>query len=253
MDTPVIDFHNHAGRWGAFGIDDDADRYLRIMDAAGVDKANINCIFHGSARHSNDVVARFVALHPDRFIGVGFVTPHYPGEAIPELDRCFDELGMRSLKVYPTYFGGPIDDPAYFPIFEWCDQRGTVVMSHSSFVADSDQLTHPQRFIGLAQRFQRVRWVLAHSGNSMRGQIEAVKAAQAAPNIYLETATSYGEHGTIEFLVEGAGPDRVLYGSDMPLIDARAMVGRIVTADIPEETKRKVLGLNAAKLLGLDV
>ena len=38
-----------------------------------------------------------------------------------------------------------------------------------------------------------------------------------------------------------------------PLIDARAMVGRIVTADIPEETKRKVLGLNAAKLLGLDV
>jgi predicted TIM-barrel fold metal-dependent hydrolase len=37
----------------------------------------------------------------------------------------------------------------------------------------------------------------------------------------------------------------------MPVMDARAMVGRIATADISEQAKRKVLGLNAIKLLGL--
>lgn len=253
MNTLVIDFHNHAGRWGSTGIDDELNRYLRIMDASGVDKANINCIFYGSARLSNNTAARFVDLHPDRFIGVGFVTPHYPNETIPELERCFSELDMKSLKIYPNYFGSTVDDPAYDPIYEWCDEREIVIMSHSSFTSDSDQLTHPERFIGLAERFPGIRWVLAHSGNSMKGQIAAVKAAKSAPNIYLETATSFGEHGTIEFLVDGAGPDRVLYGSDMPLLDARAMVGRIVTADLPDETKRKVLGLNAAKLLGLEL
>ena len=60
-----------------------------------------------------------------------------------------------------------------------------------------------------------------------------------------------GDHGTIKFLVEGAGEDRVLFGSDMPEQDARYQVGRVVTADIPDEAKRRVLGLNAIEVLGL--
>jgi len=251
IDTPVIDFHTHAGSWGATGVYDDPDRFLRIMDAAGVDRSCINCIFFGDARRSNDTVTKFLSKHPDRFVGVAFVTPHYPNEVVPELERAFGELGMRSLKVYPTYFGRPIDDPAYTSVFEWCDQRNIVVMSHSSFTGPEDTLTAPVRFIKLAERFPHVQWVLAHSGNSMQGQIQAVEAAQARQNIYLETATSFGEHGTIEYLVEGAGEDKVLFGSDMPLLDARHQVGRIVTADISDEAKRKVLGLNAIRILGL--
>ena len=252
METPVIDMHSHVGRWGALAVDDALDQYIRIMDAAGVDRACINCIFYGDARRSNDTVARFVETRPDRFIGVGFVTPHYPEETIVELERAFDVLGMRFLKLYPTYFGRPIDDPGYTPIFEWANDRGIVIMSHSSYVNDQDTLTAPKRFIGLAQRYPRVRWVLAHSGNAAPGQAQAVEAARTCPNIYLETCTSFGGHGTIEFLVEGAGSDRVLYGSDMPLMDARPQVGRIVTADISDEAKRNVLGLNAIRLLGLE-
>ena len=251
METPVIDFHTHAGRWGTYVVDDDLSRYVEIMDLAGVDKACLNCIFHGEARRGNDIVAGIVGRYPDRFLGVAFVTPHYPDECIAELERAFDVLKLRSLKLYPTYFGKPIDDPGYMPIFEWADERGIVIMSHSS-LSPGDDLTTPRRFIPLAERFTRVRWVLAHSGNAEPGQEQAVEAAQACPNIYLETCTSYGAHGTIEFLVEGAGDDRVLFGSDMPLMDARMQVGRIVTADIPDESKVKVLGLNAIKLLGLE-
>ena len=252
MDTPVIDFHNHLGSWGMFHMDDDPAMYLRIMDAAGVDRACVNCIFHGDASRGNDLVASFVAQHPDRFIGVAFVTPHYPEETIKELERAFDELGMKFLKLYPTYFDRPIDDAGYMPIFEWADDRGVVIMSHSSYIGEHDTLTAPRRFIGLAERFPRIRWVLAHSGNALQGQIQSVEAARARPNIYLETASSFGDHGTIEALVEGAGADRVLYGSDMPLMDARYQISRIVTADISDEAKRKVLGLNAIRLLGLD-
>ena len=222
------------------------------MDAAGVDKACVNCIFYGDARYGNDLAAEYVARHPDRFLGVAYVTPRYPDEAMRELERCFDELGMYFLKLYPDYLGKPIDDPAYTPIFEWADGRGIVVMSHSSYFDESDTLTAPRRFTGLAQRYTRVRWVLAHSGNAAAGQAQAVEAARACPNVFLETCTSWGQDGTIEYLVEGAGADRVLYGSDMPLLDARQQVGRIVTADISDDAKRKVLGLNAIRLLGLE-
>jgi predicted TIM-barrel fold metal-dependent hydrolase len=207
----------------------------------------VNCIFYGEARRSNDLVASFVRAYPDRFIGVGYVTPRYPKEAITELDRCFGELKFKFLKVYPVYYQKPLDDPDFFPIYDWCDERGIVIMSHSQY----EHKTRPFRFARLAEKYKNITWVLAHSGNDMNGQIESVEAALSAPNIYLETCTSLSEHGTIEFLVDGVGEDRVLYGSDMPILDARYQLGRIVTADITDEAKRKILGLNAIKLLGI--
>lgn len=258
METAVIDFHCHLGRWGRYGMDDNSADYLRIMDAAGVDKSCVNCINFGEARRGNDLVARIVAEHPERFVGVAYVTPRYLDEAMSELERCFNVLGFKFLKVYPDYLGKPIDDPDYAPIFEWADEHDLVIMSHSSYmpsggaaIADNE-LTRPDRFVALAQRYKRVNWVLAHSGNARPGQEMAIVAAKACPNIYLETCTSMAEHDTIELLVKGAGEDRVLYGSDMPLMDARLQVGRVVTADISDEAKTKVLGLNAIELLGLN-
>ena len=252
METPVFDFHTHSGRWGNIAVSDEIDNYVSILDAAGVDRTNLNCIFHGDAFRGNDRVARFVETYPDRFVGVAFATPHYPEEAIPELERAFDVLGLKSLKVYPNYYQKPIDDPGYFPIFEWCDSRNITIMSHSSAGSGDNDFTEPRRFVPLAHRYSNINWVLAHSGNSRIGQKQAIEAAQASANIYLETCTSFGDHNTITDLVNGAGEDRVLFGSDMPLMDARNQVGRIVNADISNDAKRKVLGLNAIKLLGLE-
>lgn len=252
MNTPVIDFHSHVGQWGLNHMDASPERFLGLMDASGIDKACINCIFYGEAERGNDTVARYVQQHPDRFVPVGYVTPRYPDEAIVELERCFDDIGVKFLKVYPTYFTKPIDDPAYMPIFEWGNDRGIVIMCHSSHVADDDTLTMPPLFVPLAKRFSNIKWVLGHSGNNMRGQQEAVAAAQECPNIYLETCSSFSEHGAMEFLVNGAGEDRVVFGSDMPLIEPRHQIAKITTADLSDEAKSKVLGLNAIKLLGLD-
>lgn len=262
MNVRVIDFHSHVGRWGLQGFYDDPKRFLRIMDAAGVDQSCVNCIFYGDAKRGNDRVFEFVNEHPTRFIPVAYVTPRYPTEAIKELDRSFDKLGMKFLKIYPDYLRKPVDDPSYSPIYEWANDRGIVIMSHTMYVSETDPqyaseytsaiLTRPLRFIKLAEKFPRIQWVLAHSGNTIIGQEEAVEAAKAQPNIYLETCTSLGAEGTIEFLVDGAGADRVLFGSDMPLLDARQQLGRIVTANISTEAKTKILGLNAIKLLNLE-
>ena len=252
VNTPVIDFHTHVGRWGLNHMDATPERFLRIMDAAGIDKACVNCIFYGEARRSNDTVARYVQANSDRFVPVAYVTPRYPKEAISELERSFDEIGAKFLKLYPTYLGKPIDDPSYMPIFEWGNDRGIVLMSHSSRVSEDDVLTMPHSFVPLAKRFPNITWVLAHSGNNMQGQEESVAAAKECPNIYLETCSSYSEHGAMEFLVEGAGEDRVLYGSDMLLIEPRHQIAKITTADLSDEAKRKILGLNAIRILGLD-
>ena len=251
MNTPVIDMHSHVGNEPANGMIGDPELYVSILDAAGVDRAPVSCLFYGDVSRCNDETAAFVAQNPDRFMGVAFVTPHYPEQAIGELERAFDVLGMVFLKLYPSYVRKPIDDEVYAPILAWCNDRSVIVKCHTEFMSGSNSYTDPDRFIGLAQKYPNVRWVLAHSGNVREGQLRAIAAAKSSRNIYLETCTSHGDHGTIERLVEGAGEDRVLYGSDMPLMDARMQIGRIATADISDVAKQRVLGLNAMELLDI--
>ena len=52
-------------------------------------------------------------------------------------------------------------------------------------------------------------------------------------------------------MVNEAWADRVLYGSDMPLMDPRPQMGKIITAQISADAKRQILGRNAQKLLRL--
>ena len=68
MNTPVVDFHCHVGDFGKIRIDDEPDRFLRIMDAAGVDISCVFCIWYGDARRGNDITAEYVARNPDRFV-----------------------------------------------------------------------------------------------------------------------------------------------------------------------------------------
>lgn len=266
IDTPIIDFHCHLGRWGRPNIDDNIDRYLRTMDAAGVDKSCLNCIWFGDARRGNNIVASFVAQHPDRFIPVAFVTPHYLDEAIDELERCFGELGTKFLKIYPNYFGYNTDNyppEQFFPIFEWCDDRGIAVMSHAYgpylvlrtgwHIGLSTPPDNPN-YVNLLDRFPNVKWVIGHKGGGP-GQIPdaSVEACKPLPNVWLETAASSSAAGAFEYVVNSVGPDRVIYGSDVPLFDQRNEVARIATSDISDEAKKKILGLNAIDLLNLKI
>lgn len=128
-------------------------------------------------------------------------------------------------------------------------------MGHPSYPSDSDvPKVIPKRYDALNRRFPNVNWILAHGGGGPQPRLDGcIVTAQNTPNIYLETAWDSWTHNAFESLVEGAGADRIVYGSDMSLFDARNQVGKIVTADISNDDKRKILGLNAIGLLKLNL
>ena len=57
---------------------------------------------------------------------------------------------------------------------------------------------------------------------------QAIAAAQANENVYLETCSTLRTPGVIEQLVEEGGAERVLFGSDTPLMDPRPQLGKII-------------------------
>ena len=109
--------------------------------------------------------------------------------------------------------GVPWDDPGYFPMYEFANDRGLAVMSHTKFNWDPPDVTVKGRYTALAERFPNVKWIFAHVGggnfDSAGMNVEAVDAALSIPNVYLETCMSSLSHNSREIInvnLKGAYP-----------------------------------------------
>ena len=245
--TRVIDFHGHVGHWDYLGMVDDPAMMLQAMDAVGIDLSCVFNIFHPDGTRANDQTAAFVARHPDRFIGFAYVSPLMPDRMVPELERAIDQLGFRAIKIYPSYTPYPLNHSAWDAVYQFAHDRELVIISHTGVEAPAQ----PKHLGEAATRFPQANFVAAHAGNVAEQRRHGIEAAQRCANFFLETCSTFRMPGVIEELVEGAGADRVLYGSDTPLIDPRSQIGKIITADISDQAKRMILGENARRLLKL--
>ena len=95
------------------------------LDAAGVDRG-VLCGWWGpdGPLIPNDVVAEQVAAAPDRFIGLASVDLMRPMEAVRELRRSVNDLGLRGLRMLPWWWGLPPDDRRYYPLYAECIELG---------------------------------------------------------------------------------------------------------------------------------
>ena len=243
----VIDFHGHVGCWDEFRAFDDPDVMLAAMDAVGIDKSCLFNIFHPEGVHSNDLTAEFIARYPERFVGFAYVSPLKPAGMVAELERAVDQLGLRAIKLYPPYTPFNLNRECWFPIYQFAHDRGLAVISHTG----PESTAYPRYLAEVAPRFPGANFVAGHSGNTPEHRHDAIEAARYCPNFYLETCSTFRIPGVMEELVGGAGASKVLFGSDIPLLDPRPQLGKIITADISDEAKRLVLGENACRLLNL--
>ena len=74
-------------------------------------------------------------------------------------------------------------------------------------------------------------------------------AVSRSANFMMEITLTPVNLGIIDYLVENTSPDRVMYGSDLPMRDPRPQLGWAVFSRLKLEEKLKVLGGNAKRLL----
>jgi predicted TIM-barrel fold metal-dependent hydrolase len=79
----------------------------------------------------------------------------------------------------------------------------------------------------------------------------AVAVAKMHPNLLLDTASSQIDNGMIEYAVAEIGAEKILFGSDMPLLDPHTQLAKVRGAEISREDQAKILGGNLVRLLGL--
>jgi predicted TIM-barrel fold metal-dependent hydrolase len=244
----VIDTHAHFGYLGMFGQQTDVpfEESLAAADQAGIDKLCVSSIeaITFEMEGGNREVHRLMKQYPDRIIGFATVpSPYFGQKGLDELQRAVEILGMKGIGELETSVAYPIDIPHWVAVLKKAAALKVPVLAHAS----------PFACATAAERVPDVTILLAHLGTglglTMGEWIDTIEMAKTHPSIYLETCTSITSYGQIEMAVRELGSERIVFGTDSPLLDPAVMKAKITSADISVEAKENILGKNMARLL----
>jgi predicted TIM-barrel fold metal-dependent hydrolase len=244
----------HEGAQGAGGVvmyQGDADGLVEIKDVMGVQKTAIMSWTGPAASDSipsNDVVARAVQKYPERFLGVVYIDPSHLNteDLMNEVRFRVEEQGFVALKPY-LRTGIKYNDPLYSPCWEYADERGLYALLHTEGRAGSVE----EVVSDLAETYPDVQWIVAHTGGSFEFARRVVEVMKKHQNVWAELTLTAVTNGVIEWMVEQIGDDRILFGTDAPMRDPRPQLGWVVWADLPLQSRRKIMGENFEHLLNM--
>lgn len=242
----ILDIHGHHGSFNSFHAPyAGEDSLVEIMDRLGMAKICIAPFLGLTVDFKAGNDATYVAMqkYPERILGHACVNPYHAGETERELVKCFEVRGFHAIKLHPDFNGCEPQYRGFEPVFEYAQANSLTILWHCG--ASEAYLRK------LAERYDRVNFVLAHYGGAWNGYNEdrTLELVRDIPNLYTDIASSVAYNGAFSRLIEYVGEDKVLFGSDMVFLDAGFQLGRVLLCDVPEEAKRKVLGENCRKLL----
>jgi len=234
---------------------------LNAMDQNRVDRAVIFGFpwtnIELSKAH-NDYIMEMVQKYSDRFTGLGCFDPASPGAAA-EAERCLAG-GLSGIGELAFYQAG-IDDSALKqlePVMELCDQRGLPVIIHTNEPVGHDYhgktpITLSQIY-GLIKRFADNNIILAHWGGGLFFYALMKKEVKdSLKNVYFDTAASpyLYEPEVYQMAVKLAGIDKILFGSDYPLLAPEKYFNEMRQSGLAQTQIDKICGLNAKRLFNM--
>jgi predicted TIM-barrel fold metal-dependent hydrolase len=233
-------------------------RYAGITDAVVWGRAT----YQPERSTTNDDVAGIVNDYADIFVaGFGGICPERGriGEAIAEVERCADELGMRGITLEPSFGMRPLamaDDPILYPVYERMQELDLILaltISRGSPPGQTLRHSNPEQVDRVAGDFPRLKIVISHACWPWAEQ--SCGLAFRRHNVYLHPDLyGTGMPGTTEW-VQAANSylqDRMLFGTAYPYQGVKQMVDSYLKLPYRPEVLEKVMYKNAARLLGLE-
>lgn len=200
-------------------------------------------------REMYDSIKKF----PDRLKGYIVVNPNYPELALQHLDEYSQISQFIGVKVHPSWHNQPVDGPAFEPIFQRCEELNLPVLVHSYVSGDSeDQVSCPERIANVAGRHKNPIIVAHMGGNAAR----ACKAIKNLDNVYMDISSGrerasqlyVWELGRVENAVKEIGAAKILFGSDLPLLDPAICMGMMADSILSDRERELIMWKNASRI-----
>lgn len=236
-----------------------AESLVTAMDENGV---NLTVCFSwpfadpGLCAEANDYVAGACRRFPDRLVGFGVIQPADPGAA-REVQRCA-HLGLRGIGELNAdaqgwaLLGDGVDAAVAESIAS--DMPWTL---HCSEPVGHDYpgkgAVTPDRVMQFAQRHGDLRLICAHLGGGLPLYAHIREVRDVCERLYFDTAAQpfVYEASVYRALLDAVGVERILLGSDHPLLDVPRYLRALDDAGLDDTERAAIAGGNAARLLRL--
>jgi len=235
----------------------------------------------------NEALADLAAAYPARVSALGMIPLQDPQLAARELESVMQMPGMYGVEITASVSGVYLGDDRFRPFWAAAESLGALVFIHPTTrgfnaavfndyylwntVGNPLETTIAAAHLimsGVIETFPRLKLLLAHGGGAilnLRGRLRhahtfqpQAKARlkespeQSLKRFYFDTVTHAAD--LLRELVDYVGADHVLLGSDYPFDMGDSHPAEIVRAlGLPPQDESKILGGNAARLLGLEV
>jgi predicted TIM-barrel fold metal-dependent hydrolase len=209
-------------------------------------------------RRHNDYVIESVQKHPNRLTGFCTFSP-LSSRALKEAERCL-KAGLSGVGELALYHGGPSAVPKgpLRELADLCLRFGAPLLLHANepvgHAYPGKISTSLSEFYELVKERPANRFVLAHWGGGLFFYALMKKEVrEVLRNTWFDTAASPYLYTPDIYRIAGEiiGYERILFGSDYPLLKPGRYFREMETARIPEGAVKRIKGENAALLLGL--
>jgi len=239
-----------------------AEELIDSMDRDEVDISvivNYGWTTHELCVETNDYILESTARYPRRLIGFCAVQPYVGESAVAEIERCARGgiKGVGELRPDMQLLDFTRKEVMQ-PFAEVLREHKLILLTHASepvgHVYPGKGSATPDMLYPFITNFPDLTIVCAHWGGGLPFYALMPEVREALKNVYFDTAASpflYSPrvYNQVSQLV---GADRILFGSDYPLLPQSRLLREISSTDLPEEARSLILSGNAGRLLGIE-
>jgi len=255
------------------------DLFVRGYDDMAILQPTYLGDFYKNGFNTTERNSAMKKAHPERFILNGAFDPRDGAKGLEHLHELVEKHKIKGAKLYTAEWRGEskgykLTDKESYKFLEAAQKLGVknihvhkgptiIPLNRDAFdVADIDDV---------ATSFQDLNFIVEHCGLPrlddfcwIATQETNVYGGLAVALPFIHSRPGYFGH-VISELLFWLGPDKLLYGSDYGIWTPRWLIDKFMAFEIPEaetketksvltlETKKKILGLNAARLYGIDI
>ena len=236
------------------------------------------------ARMTNNAIYGLTKEYPDKFVGMGTLPMQDLDLAIKEMRRCVQDLGFKSIQIGSNVQGVQFDDPKFLRFFKECEALGVFILFHPYYVGTKEMFTkyyltnlygNPLDtamciasliFGGVLENCPKLKVAFTHGGGffpyqlgrlmhgyEVRGEakVNGVKSPEKYMHqLYFDTITFVDKQ--LRFLVDLAGPDHVMLGTDYNFdMQEFKPVDFVLGAGLTAAQQKAVLTDNACQIFGV--
>ncbi len=215
----------------------------------------------GIRRISNEEVAESAAEHGDIAIPFASIDPARGKMGVREARRLIKDFGVRGFKFHPIIQGFAPNDRDVYPLYEVIAEAGLPALFHSGQTGIGAGMRgggglrlkygNPLFLDDVAADFPDLPIISAHPG--VPWQDEQLSVALHKPNVYIDLSgwsPKYFEPKLVQY-TNTLLKDKVLFGSDNPVIMPDRWLAEFDKLAIKPEVKPLIIKENAARLLKL--